>query len=50
MAVAGDATAEPKEQIEQGDVMKAPFSFKCKGGSTKHGRCPMLYIMEGFVE
>lgn len=49
-AIPGDATAEQAEQETQGEVMKAPFSIKCQGKSMTQGRCPMLYVIDGFVQ
>lgn len=43
MVIPGDADKEQK-------VLVAPFEHECRGNSAKWGKCPCVYIIEGFVE
>lgn len=31
-------------------ALKFPVKIKCRGNSTKYGRCPAMYIIQGFIE
>lgn len=42
--VPGDADSEGQE------VLSFPFEARCKGNSMKYGKCPAVYIVQGYTE
>lgn len=37
-------------EAEGEDVTKFPFIIKCRGNSVTYGKCPVTWVIEGYVE